>query len=90
MTEANATLDIIRDRLREAFHPTALEIIDDSHLHHGHPGAKDGGAHFTVTIASSAFQNKPLIVQHRLVYEVLADLIPSKVHALKLQTRINL
>ena len=86
LTETNPIIDMMRARLTAALHPTTLEITDDSHLHRGHPGAKSGGGHFTVDITSAAFQGKTLILQHRLVYDALADLIPSKIHALALQT----
>lgn len=35
-----------------------LDITDDSHLHEGHAGARDGAGHFTVTIISAAFAGK--------------------------------
>ena len=46
----------IRSRLEAAFTPDLLEIIDDSHLHAGHAGAREhGGGHFRVRIRSAAF-----------------------------------
>lgn len=77
-------LNLIRQKLQAAFTPAFLEVKDDSHLHVGHIGAQQGGGHFTVTITSSHFANKSLIERHRLVYQVLEELIPKEIHALKI------
>lgn len=69
--------------LNEQFHPTHLEVIDDSHRHAGHAGAKQGG-HFTVVIQSTAFQGKKLIESHRMIYAAL-ELIKSEIHALAIK-----
>ena len=77
----------IRERLNAAFHPTALDIIDDSHRHAGHASA-GGGGHFTVQIAAEAFRDKKLLERHRMVYAALDDLMQqNEVHALSIQAR---
>ena len=78
------TISEIRRLLTEQLNPSSLEIIDDSHLHEGHAGAREGG-HFTVRIVSSAFNDLTRIQQHRLVYEALADLLPGQIHALAIE-----
>jgi BolA family transcriptional regulator, general stress-responsive regulator len=76
----------IRRRLTEAFSPTRLEIIDQSHLHAGHAGARaTGGGHFVVTIASPGFAGKTPVQRHRMVYDVLGDLMAREIHALSLR-----
>lgn len=76
---------LIRDRLTAAFSPTKLDIIDDSHKHAGHAGARHGG-HFTVTITSEAFAGKKLLQRHRLVYDALADAMQGgEIHALSIR-----
>ena len=75
----------IIDRLTQALSPQFLEVTDDSHLHLGHPGARDGASHFSLTICCQQFEGMPLIERHRLVYHVLADLIPHEIHALKMR-----
>ena len=50
-----ARVEAIRGLLQSAFAPSALEVIDDSHRHAGHEGAKDGRGHFTVRLVSPAF-----------------------------------
>jgi BolA protein len=74
----------IRERLEAAFAPTVLEIVDDSHRHVGHAGARDGRGHFTVRIVSARFAGAKPLERHRLVYEALGDLMLTDIHALSL------
>lgn len=74
-------LDTIRERLTSKLAPTQLEIIDESHLHAGHAGAKDGRGHFRIRIASPLFEGRRLLERHRLVYEALGDLMETDIHA---------
>lgn len=75
---------LIRERLTTALQLTHLEIIDDSAKHVGHPGSRDGAGHYTVKIASPDFNHLSRVEVHRKVYEVLGDLIPAKIHALRI------
>lgn len=74
----------IEKRLTDAFSPTRLEIIDESHKHAGHAGAASGGGHFIVTIASPSFNGLPMVKQHRMVFAALDDMMESEIHALKI------
>ncbi len=74
----------IRERLSHAFEPVELLIKDQSHLHAGHEGAKDGRGHFDVRIVSAAFAGLNRIERHRSVYEALGDLLESDIHALRI------
>lgn len=78
---------LIRERLTKAFSPLQLELVDESHKHAGHAGARDGGGHFVLTIVSDAFNGKTPIQRHRMVYAVLADLMPKEIHALSISAR---
>jgi BolA protein len=75
----------IRARLTQALQPESLEIIDESAKHAGHAGAATGGGHFIVHIVAAAFQDKPLIQRHRLVYDALGDMMQHDIHALSIQ-----
>jgi BolA protein len=75
----------IRTRLTQALQPESLEIIDESAKHAGHAGAASGGGHFIVHIVAAAFQDKPLIQRHRLVYDALGDMLQRDIHALSIQ-----
>lgn len=79
--------DTIRRKLTDAFAPTRLEIADESHLHAGHAGARDGGeTHFMVEIVSPAFAGKSRVDRQRLVYTILDAELKARVHALGLRT----
>lgn len=79
--------ETIRDKLTERFAPTRLEIVDESHRHAGHAGARpEGETHFAVTIVSPAFSGLSRVARQRLVYQVLADELATRVHALSLTT----
>lgn len=73
----------IRERLDEALHPTALEVIDEGHLHVGHAG--EGQGHYRVRITCAAFAGKTPIQRHRLVYDALDDLMGNGIHALAIE-----
>jgi BolA protein len=76
----SVSADQIEATLREALTPTRLEVQDDSHLHAGHAGAREG-RHFTVRIVSPAFNGLSRIARHRLVYHALSTLFPQGIHA---------
>ena len=77
----------IRVRLEDAFNPSVLDIQDDSHLHEGHAGARDGKGHFSVTIVSSAFRSKGPLERHRMVFDALGELMRTDIHALRVSAR---
>lgn len=64
--------------------PVSLELIDESAQHAGHKG-NTGGGHFKLKMTSSHFCGKSQIMRHRLIYQLLSDLIPNKIHALSIQ-----
>ena len=80
---STASIEDIRARLQKAFAPTALEVIDEGHLHIGHAG--EGSGHFRVRIASAAFAGKTRVQQHRMVYDALAGLMGRGIHALAIE-----
>lgn len=78
-------VSMIREKLTQAFAPKQLDIVDESHLHAGHAGARSGGGHFAVTIVAEAFAGQPLIKRHRMVYDALGDAMKSEIHALSIK-----
>jgi len=77
----------ITQKLTAAFQPARLDVIDESHHHAGHAGARPGGeTHFSVVIVSDAFAGKSRVARQRLVYELLADELAGPVHALSVTT----
>jgi BolA protein len=78
---------LIRERLEAALAPLELAILDESHKHAGHAGARDGRGHFKVRIVAADFTGMPLIRRHQRVYAALGELMTSDIHALALDTR---
>ncbi len=76
----------IETRLREALAPQELAVRDDSHLHAGHVGAREGG-HYAVRIRSTRFTGLATLARHRLVYDALGPLGPLGIHALAIDAK---
>ena len=76
----------IQTELNAALLPTSLEVQDDSHLHAGHAGAREG-RHFSVRIVSERFNGLSRVARHRLVYAALEALIPRGIHALAIDAK---
>ena len=77
----------IEQKLRARLDPVRLEIFDDSEKHHGHAGWDPGGeTHFRLEVVSAAFEGQGRVARQRLVYEILAEELAERVHALQLQT----
>ena len=81
----------IKEKLTNAFNPSHLEVIDESHKHAHHRGAAehraDGGSaesHFHVVITAKTFKGLSRLARHRAVMDVLTDEMDGKVHALSL------
>jgi BolA protein len=77
--------ETIRTKLEAAFAPSHLDVRDESALHHGHEGSREGGeTHFRVAIVSKAFTGLTRIERHRRVHDVLDSELKGRVHALVL------
>jgi BolA protein len=89
MTQA-PTAQLLQQRLIEVLQPTSLEVIDESHQHHGHAGANGTGfgTHFRVRISAVAFVGKSPVTRHRLVYDALQDFLDQGLHALAIEAQI--
>lgn len=75
-------LTTYKDALQKALKPSFLELEDQSHLHVGHEGAKDGRGHYRVKIASEHFQGLSKVRRHQLVYDALKPWFSEEIHAL--------
>ncbi len=65
--------------------PVQLEIIDESHKHAGHAGARDGGGHYVLRIVSAKFVGNNTVARHRMIYSALGELMKREIHALTIQ-----
>ena len=76
----------MRALLEEAFAPTNLEIINDSHHHAGHSGDDGSGeSHFTVVIEAAAFASMSRLARQRAVIAALGDIVGQRVHAVAIK-----
>ena len=78
------TPEQIRERLAP-LSPERLEIEDESARHAGHEGAKGGGGHYRLTIVSAQFIDKSLIARHRMINELLGEMLQKEIHALSIK-----
>jgi len=85
-THTSVASSEIEAALRAALEPLELVVRDDSHLHAGHAGAREG-RHFSVQIVSPRFNGLSRLARHRLVYDSLNALIPRGIHALAIDAR---
>jgi BolA protein len=76
----------IESELRERLAAIHVEVIDESHLHAGHVGAREGGGHFRATVVSARFEGKNPIERQRMVYAALEDVMGAEIHALSMKT----
>ena len=77
---------MIKKVLEETFSPVEIEVLDESHKHVGHLGARSGKGHFKLTTISKRFEGLPMIQRQRLVYRALASLMETDIHALSMST----
>lgn len=70
--------------LLASLEPEHIEIIDDSHKHAGHEGARSGGGHYTLKIVSAQFVGKPTLARHRMIYSALGEMMKQEIHALNI------
>jgi BolA family transcriptional regulator, general stress-responsive regulator len=79
----------LEEKLKAAFNPVALSVINESDQHAGHSGSNPSGeSHFRVKIMAEAFRGVSRVGQHRLVNEALAQELKSRVHALAIEASV--
>jgi BolA protein len=76
-------LDKIRSLLA-ILEPLQIELADDSHLHAGHAGSRDGGGHYRLKIVSSKFIGKSTVARHRMIYCAIGEMMKHEIHALNI------
>ena len=78
----------IEAKIRNNLAPVALSVIDESHRHAGHAGARpEGETHFRLVVVSDRFASLSRLQRQRLVNELMADEFASGLHALALDLK---
>jgi BolA protein len=76
--------DEISSRLTDAFTPTRLEVVNESHRHAGHAGDDGSGeSHFRIVLRSAVLAPMSRVDRHRAVHAALGDLT-QRIHAIAL------
>jgi len=82
---SGATGRAIERKLARALTPRRIDIVDESELHRGHAGWREGGeTHFRITVVADAFAGLSRVERHREVNRILAEELAGPVHALSL------
>jgi BolA family transcriptional regulator, general stress-responsive regulator len=77
----------IRERL-QTLEPQALQLVDESEMHRGHAGYRDGGGtHWRLSIVSARFSGQSTVARHRMIYQALGSLMQHPIHALAINAR---
>lgn len=80
--------DEIIETLTRELRPERLAVEDESHLHAGHAGSREGGeTHFRVDVVSDVFAGRSRIERHRVVNASLAPAFARGLHALAIKAR---
>ena len=79
-------VDIIEKTLRECFQPYLLEVFDESELHRGHAGFKEGTqTHFRVMIRAKIFEKMSRVSRERAIHKALGSGTMQNIHALSIK-----
>jgi BolA protein len=85
----SARIELIKERLNNAFDVKEIDVTDESHKHAGHAGAKSGKGHFNLYIVADDFDGKNLLERHRMVYEALGEIMQTEIHALSIKAHTS-
>ena len=79
-------VNIIEKTLQESFEPIFLEVVDESELHRGHVGFKEGiQTHFKIVISAGSFEKMSRVSRERAIHKALGSKIIQNIHALSIK-----
>ena len=89
MSEKGPLVIQLEKKMREAFDPETMEIINESHLHAGHQPGFDGQgeSHIRVRMVAEHFNGMSRVNIHRAINEICADEIAAGLHALAIDVK---
>lgn len=79
-------IETMQDKLL-SLDPVSIDIIDESHKHAGHAGARDGGGHYLLKIITPRFAGMTTMARHRMIYSALGEMMKRDIHALNIQAK---
>ena len=79
-------VDLLEKTLRECFQPDLLEVFDESELHRGHAGFREGRqTHFRIVISAKIFENMSRVSRERAIHKALGSVVMQNIHALSIK-----
>ena len=77
----------IEEKLKDAFAPERLYVLNESHLHAGHQPdmTGTGETHMRVRIVSQRFAGMPRLARHRAINDLLKPELDAGLHALAVE-----
>lgn len=75
------TQSIIESKIRDAYAPQHLEVINESSMHNVPEGSE---SHFKLIVVSNNFDGKMLLQRHRLINKLLEKELATSIHALSI------
>ncbi|NKB53167.1 MAG: BolA/IbaG family iron-sulfur metabolism protein [Rhizobiaceae bacterium] len=89
MNDKGPLVSQLEEKMRKAFNPLSLEIINESHLHAGHQPGFDGGgeSHIRVRMVADHFNGMSRVNIHRAVNQICAEEIAAGLHALAIDVK---
>lgn len=77
--------ETIELKINQSMNPKFLEVIDQSHQHAGHSGARpEGETHFHINMKADEFNDLNRVARQRLIYKILEQELNGPIHALSL------
>ena len=81
-------LTIVDNSASHAGHAGAMShAIARGSVHAAGTAVEAEGTHFEISVVSAAFAGKPLVMRHRMIYELLDDLMKTQIQALKIDAK---
>ena len=78
-------IEKIREKILTIEGIDALKVMDQSHLHVGHAGYREGeSTHFDLKITSKVLYSMSKIEAHRQIYAALGGMMVEEIHALSI------
>ncbi len=77
----------IHSKISDRLPSSIVEVVDESHLHAGHAGAREGGqSHFRLRVVSDQFEGLSRVARQRMINDILREELAGPIHALAMKT----
>lgn len=87
-TEPATMVELMTTKLEAELNPSALEVINESHMHSGHAGSPGTGeSHFRIRVTSPDFAGMSRLAMHQRINKILAAELKSSIHALAIEAK---